>query len=75
MSYVLLLQPGIITQEIDTTFTLYLNNNLSYYLVLSDPKLMISVLRPDPIPRFVLKLDKGIKESFLYFKVQLGRAS
>ena len=69
MNYVLHLQPGVITQDLDTTFTLYLNKTLSHYLFISDPKLMISVVRPDPIPRFVLKLDKGIKETFLFFKV------
>ena len=64
------LEPGVITPEISSTFRLFLNNTLSYYIVMTDPKLSINTARLDTVPRIIFRKNNGTEPpTFLYLKV------
>ena len=82
IAYNLLFEPGTISQKLgvdgmnidqNSTLQLFLNNSLTYYVIFTDPKLMISSMRPDPVPRLLLKVEKGKNNYLLFMKVIFGK--
>ena len=84
IAYTLLFEPGTISQKLgvdsggmmidqNSTLQLFLNNSLTYYVIFTDPKLMISSMRPDPVPRLFLKVEKGKNNYLLFMKVIFGK--
>ena len=61
--------PGFISEKMDSTLQLHLVNNISYYIVIADPKLMIATARPDSAPTTMIKLKKGAGMTYLFLKV------
>ena len=84
IAYNLLFEPGTISQKLgvdsvammidqNSTLQLFLNNSLTYYVIFTDPKLMISSMRPDPVPRLLLKVEKGENNDLLFMKVKINQ--
>ena len=61
--------PGFISEKMDSTLQLHLVNNISYYIVIADPKLMIATARPDSAPTTMIKLKEGAGMTYLFLKV------
>ena len=69
-SHAVTVEPGVITPEISSTFRLNLNNTLSYYIIMTDPKLSINNARLDTVPRIIFRKNNGTEPpTFLYLKV------
>ena len=67
--HVLQADPGIISEQVNSTLQLLLNNTFSYFFVVTDPKLMVATARPDSVPTTIIKLEQGTGTRFLFFKV------
>ena len=62
---------GVISlNESDTGFVL-LNKNVSYSLIISDPKMQLWMANPHAIPRTYLYLEASAGMVFVYLKVNL----
>ena len=72
MAHLVLSNTGAITEQIASTLHLHLNNTFSYFVVISDPKVLAPSVRPDSIPRIVMKIDEGTGWRYLFIKVSFG---
>ena len=63
-----MIDPGDITYESQTTLWITLNKSLNYYIYLMDPKLHITSVSPDIVPRILLTLNKNT-QLFFHYKV------
>ena len=59
---------GVISTDL-STMELYLNNSFSYFIILTDSKLMTASARPDSVPRLFVKVDAGTGSNIMFIKV------
>ena len=59
---------GVISTNL-STMDLYLNNSYSYFIILTDSKLMTASARPDSVPRLFAKVDAGTGYNVMFIKV------
>ena len=69
MAHLLYPSPGVISHQAVSTLQLYLNNSISYYFSIGDPKLIISTVRPDSVPIENEIIQEGTEMYFLFPKV------
>ena len=76
IAYDMVPEAGVISQKFSIeegsqflTNFLILNNTIGYFVIFTDPKLMITSTRPDPVPRLMLELGIGKGNYFVYIKV------
>ena len=60
----------IIGNQADSTLHLYLNNSLSYNILINDPKIAITTSNHGIVPRLFVILEKGADHSYLILKVK-----
>ena len=64
---------GVISTNL-STMELYLNNSFSYFIILTDSKLMTASARPDSVPRLFVKVDAGTGSNIIFIKVGISEA-
>ena len=62
---------GVISTDLKT-MELYLNNSYSYFIILTDSKLMTASARPDSVPRLFVKVNAGTGSNIMFIKVDIS---
>ena len=62
-------EAGVITQNLSSTFKIHLNMNMTYFLLIGDPKVSIPSAMSDAVPRMLVQVDKGAGVMSLNLKV------
>ena len=66
-----IINSGVISTKAGTTINIQLNPNLSYIILITDPKLHFLFSNPDTIPRTFLRFETNAGGVSLYFKVNI----
>ena len=61
-------KPGYMTHNLISTLFIELNQNLSYYIVFTDPKFKFLTASPDTFPRPVLTFEKAAVQAYIKVK-------
>ena len=69
LAHILKPEAGVITKNISTTLNIDLNMNMSYFVLISDPKISIPSVMTDTLPRFMVRIGEGAGTIFLNIKV------
>ena len=69
MTHVLYADPGVISEQLNLTLQLLLNNTFSYFFIVTDPNLLVATARPDSVPMTIITIEKETGTRFLFFKV------
>ena len=69
MVHILKPKSGVIGKDLESSLNLQLNNSVSHYILICDPKIAITTANHGIVPKLFVILQKGSGKSFLMFKV------
>ena len=72
MTHILKPESAVITEQFDSSLNLHLNKNMTYYILINDPKISISTANHGIVPRLfrILKKRADAEHTFIIIKVK-----